>query len=457
MAGIAFELKKLLKKQKLFSLLVAYGYSAVLISGPWVISIISILLVGYFAYSQQDNLFILQFQSLVTYLLALSLILTGSFQLSFVRSIADFIFQKREEQVFPNLMGALLLSFGLGIIGAFIGIGLFLNSLDLTIKILILFSFIALCGIWIVNVLFSGLKEYKKLLLLYFVSFASIFVFSFYFKKYGLSGLLFSFLLGLSILLYFSLILIGSNFVLNNFISFDFLQKDNFYLTYALIGLFYNLGIWIDKFMFWFSRDTGRVVIGGLKNSILYDLPIFLAYLSIVPGMSVLFYRLEVDFAEKYEKFYDAVREKGTLEEIFYYKKKMIRSIRMAIREIMIVQGIFTLILFLTSEDIFSLLNIPKLYLPLFYVDLVGAQLQLGFTFCLSFLFYLDKIIICLIMSILFFVLNFIFTYLSIKLGPYFYGYGFSCSLLVCFVLILFLLSKVMEDLEYETFAFQEY
>ncbi len=321
MAGIAFELKKLLKKQKLFSLLVAYGYSAVLISGPWVISIISILLVGYFAYSQQDNLFILQFQSLVTYLLALSLILTGSFQLSFVRSIADFIFQKREEQVFPNLMGALLLSFGLGIIGAFIGIGLFLNSLDLTIKILILFSFIALCGIWIVNVLFSGLKEYKKLLLLYFVSFASIFVFSFYFKKYGLSGLLFSFLLGLSILLYLSLILIGNNFVLNNFISFDFLQKDNFYLTYALIGLFYNLGIWIDKFMFWFSRDTGRVVIGGLKNSILYDLPIFLAYLSIVPGMSVLFYRLEVDFAEKYEKFYDAVREKGTLEEIFTIKK----------------------------------------------------------------------------------------------------------------------------------------
>ena len=63
-------------------------------------------------------------------------------------------------------------------------------------------------------------------------------------------------------------------------------------------GLLYNLGIWIDKLIFWFTPSTSEPVLGPLRASIIYDLPIFLAYLSIVPGMAVFLVRVETDFAE---------------------------------------------------------------------------------------------------------------------------------------------------------------
>jgi uncharacterized membrane protein len=43
-------------------------------------------------------------------------------------------------------------------------------------------------------------------------------------------------------------------------------------------------------------------------------------------------------------------------------------------------------------------------------------------------------------------------TLLSQHLGPSFFGYGFTLSLLICVLVALRHLSKVLEDLEYDTF-----
>ena len=46
MAGIGFELRKLLRRDSLLGLLQAYTYAGLISSGPWVLSILGILLVG---------------------------------------------------------------------------------------------------------------------------------------------------------------------------------------------------------------------------------------------------------------------------------------------------------------------------------------------------------------------------------------------------------------------------
>ena len=120
MAGIGFELEKILNKKRLFSIFKAYSYSAAISSGPWLISIISILISGYIAkiYIKQPEI-IAQFQVTVTYLIALSLIFTGFFQLSFTRYIADLIFEKEYCQILPNLMGAILFNMVIGFLIVF--------------------------------------------------------------------------------------------------------------------------------------------------------------------------------------------------------------------------------------------------------------------------------------------------------------------------------------------------
>ena len=44
MAGIGFELRKLLRKRTYTGMLQAYAYAGIISSGPWVLSIVGILL-----------------------------------------------------------------------------------------------------------------------------------------------------------------------------------------------------------------------------------------------------------------------------------------------------------------------------------------------------------------------------------------------------------------------------
>ncbi|WP_226857216.1 exopolysaccharide Pel transporter PelG [Acidithiobacillus concretivorus] len=49
MAGIGFELRRILKRRTYFSLLQAYGFAGIVSSGPWLLSIFGILLLGFLA------------------------------------------------------------------------------------------------------------------------------------------------------------------------------------------------------------------------------------------------------------------------------------------------------------------------------------------------------------------------------------------------------------------------
>jgi uncharacterized membrane protein len=133
----------------------------------------------------------------------------------------------------------------------------------------------------------------------------------------------------------------------------------------------------------------------------------------------------------------------------------MIKTIRLALREILIIQGIFNLIILMVAKPLFAMLNIPQLYLPLFFIDLLGTQLQLGFMSVLAILFYLDRQKEAMVLSILFFLFNAAGSWLSIQLGPYFFGYGFTTALLIVFVISLLWLRYTMQRLEYETFMLQ--
>ena len=46
MAGIGFELRRLLDRQSLWGLVKAYAYAGVISSGPWVLSILGVMGIG---------------------------------------------------------------------------------------------------------------------------------------------------------------------------------------------------------------------------------------------------------------------------------------------------------------------------------------------------------------------------------------------------------------------------
>lgn len=459
MAGIGFELKKLFKENRLFSIFQVYGYSALLSSGTWMISIFSIMFIGLIKTYQNSNISdIIQFQVSITYLLALSLIFSSIFQLSFSRYIADRIFHEKPEKILPGFIGVLSIVFtaGLAFILAFSFI--FLRNTGPLFIILFCGSFLSLSGMWVANTLLLGIKKYKLIFSAYLISYAMIILLAFTVGNFRLEGLMFSFFAGNAFLFFFLSGIIIYNYHSSDFIDFDFLkEKENRLVPSLILGsLFYNLGVWIDKGLFWFSPSTGYNVIGKLNASVVYDLPLFLAYLSIIPGMAIFFYRLEADFAEKYELFFQAVREGGTFREIEDYKGEMVDTVRVMIREVIVVQGIFDLIIYFYSPSLFEILNMPKLYLPLFHIDLLSVQLQLGFMAMLSVLYYMDKRIEAMWASLFFLIANAVLTWSTITItGPLYFGYGFGISVFISFILALYMLRRSLRKLEYETFMLQ--
>ena len=466
MAGIGFELRQILKEKSLTAVLKTFGYSAILSSGPWVISMIIILAIGlsniYLFQNGEPNDIMLK--ASVTYVsaLALSSVFTGFLQLPFTRFIADRMYEQRYYLVLPNFLGVLIVIISIGFFLA-LAVALFIFDSQSNLFILLYTAlFVVLSCVWIANILAASLKLYKHVIIFYLLGYMAIYICSIFLREYEIIGLLVSFIVGnsvLFILLFLGIVYYYPSFNKNNkkFIRFDMFKQNfgKFYWKLAWSGMFYNIAIWIDKVIFWFTPIIGYMVIDKLHASMVYDFPIFLAYLSIIPGMAIFFFRLEVDFAKAYEDFYRAINKHGTLRQIKRHKQSMINAVKRSIQEILFVQGIFNIFLFLSAEKLFELLLLPKLYLPLFYVDVIGVQLQLGFMSILAYLYYLDRQKEALYYTLFFVVINALLTWISIQLGPYFYGYGYSITLLILFVASISTLNRILQELDYETFMLQ--
>jgi len=455
MAGIGFELRNLLSDEKSFGVFRAYAYAGIISSGPWILSILGVMAIGVVArILGAGGTSVVQFLVSITYLVACSLILTGGLQLMYTRFTADRLFEKRRHMILPNLFGAML---GTTLVAAVIGLVcmLFLFDESIQYEVLMFTGFIILNNLWIVVVFLNGMKEYKSILWAFFAGYSVSTASALLLMNFGIQGLLFGFVSGQGLLLFSLLWLVIRNYPSDHFLAFDFLDRRQCFYSLAATGLLLNMGIWVDKFLFWFNPVTSVPIIGPLRASFIYDFPIFLAYLCIIPGMAVFLVRMETDFVEQYDLFYNAVREGGTLNKLEYYRNRMVFTVRQGIYEIFKVQGITILLAILLGPALLSLFGISHLYLPLLHIDLVGVSLQVLFMAVINVLFYLDKRIVAAWLCLLFFVTNLLLTVLTQLLGPMFYGYGFALSLLVVCIVAIVALTRNMERLEYETFMLQ--
>ncbi|MSU49657.1 MAG: hypothetical protein EXS37_11330 [Opitutus sp.] len=201
MAGIGFQLTKLMRKQTFAGGLQAYGYAALIGSGPWVLSMVTLAVLGIVlqragAGGELDVFFVS-----VTHIFAFSLVTTGPLQLLLSRYAADGVFAKKEEKVFPSLMGGLVLAL---IVNAALGLFFFVGFVPASP----LFQFAAagvlmiVSAIWIGTVYLSAVRDYHAVIrcfaIGYTVSFGGAWLFS---RWAGVGGTMAGFLVGQVVLL----------------------------------------------------------------------------------------------------------------------------------------------------------------------------------------------------------------------------------------------------------------
>ncbi|WP_118179757.1 exopolysaccharide Pel transporter PelG [Paraburkholderia phosphatilytica] len=453
MAGIGFELRKILKRDSLTSVARAYAYAGLISSGPLILSIFGILLIGLLSLAYVIPKYaVVQFQVSVTYLIACSLILTGPLQLSFTRFISDRLFEHREDLVLSNYNGVLLVSTAVtGVLG-FIAIALGFRGEPLGYRVLMIAGFVVISNIWIAVIFLSSVKQYRQILYTFVVGYGCTVGFALLLNRHGITGLLGGFVAGHVVLLIGLSGLIYRHYRSERFISFEVFEKRFAYPSLALVGLLFNLGVWIDKFMFWYAPGTGSKVIGPLHASVIYDIPVFIAYVCVMPGMATFLVRIEADFVEYYDAFYDAVRSGATLRHINDMRDMMVSSVRTGLYEILKIQAVVLLLIVAFGSHLLDLLHISTLYMPLLMLDVIAASLQVLLLGLLNVFFYLDARRTVLRLCLAFVVLNGVLTGITLWLSPDAYGYGFAIALLILVVAAVQTLDRKFSKLEYETY-----
>lgn len=455
MAGIGFELRRLSRSDSYLGQLRAYFYAGIVGSGPWVLSILAILVLGFMSLGiVVPPSLISQFQTSVTWLIAISLIYSGGIQLAYTRYVADRLFEHRSGEVLPNLFGIIVVStlplFALSIPAAIY----LLPGTSPAYRLLMIIGLSQLNIVWIMTVLLSGLKEYKRLLLLYFLGYGWAVALGLGLGRagLGLEGLLLAFVLGQTLITIGSLALVWREYPPDRLIGFDFFRRGQLKLWLLPAGILFNAAIWVDKFLFWLWPGTGHTVIGSLRASVIYDTPVFLAYFVIIPGMAVFLLRMEVDFVIAYDRYYDTVSKGGALSAIRHYREQMVITAREGIYDILKTQGFTLLALMILGPHMLTALGIPTLYFPLLVIDAVGVSLQLVVMAGLNILFYLDRLRTATAIAAIMFLGNLTFTLISLGLGPFYYGYGFVIGMLLAAMAVLLSVDRILDKLNYTTF-----
>jgi uncharacterized membrane protein len=218
-------------------------------------------------------------------------------------------------------------------------------------------------------------------------------------------------------------------------------------------GVFYNAAIAVDRAIFW-AGPTGLPVVGWFHAS-LYDTPIFLCYLSVVPSLAIFLVSVETEFYDRYREYYGVATKHGTLRQVLEAKRALTACLRDSLRRLLIVQVPLTLLLMALAPWLVATLGLDRLQLGILRCGLVGALLHVLCLFGSIVLLYFDRRRAAAEVAAIFFVANGALTLATVAVGPRAYGLGYPLAALLACAWAYYRLEQTLEDLEYLTFAAQ--
>lgn len=455
MAGIGFKLIRLLDKQSYAGVMQAYGYAALIGSGPWVLSMMTLGCLGLALRATQTGAALDTFFVSVTYVFAATLVATGPLQLVISRYAADRVFAREKSRIFPAYLGALMLVMGVGAVG---GMLFFVGAVPgpLAFRLAAAGLVMAVSGVWVSTVFLSAVKDYPAVLRCFAAGYTLSFVTTWGGGSLGgLSGMALGFLVGQVGLLLALMWVIFGEFGVRAGPSFVFLHYFKRHRILAACGLIYNLGIWIDKPVHWWFSSHGFQVAGALWAAPLYDEAVYLSFLSVAPGMAIFLLSVETTFALHYERFFQQVVDKASLTEIRKTKQLMIEALRDGMSRMLKFQGIVTILLVIEADTLLGNLGLGAVQTLVFRVTLVGVFLLVILLALLTVLFYLDRIREALWACTLFAATNLGVTLLGMVLDERWYGMGFTLGAAAGVVYAMGQTNYWLNRIDYETFTAQ--
>ncbi len=416
MAGIGFELYRILHRGTLSSILKAFFLGIVIVAGPWILSVISIYLIQKFAFtaiSENPALFTVT----IVYVYAFSLFLFGGIHYIFSRYIADMLYIEDHESIPPALISIVLVTITISTLISSIFIYLndfsFVRNETLYVGSLV-FLFAIINILWIMLIYVALLKEYNKIFFTYLtgtlVSIGGVFFLG---ENYGVAGALFGYSTGQFLIILVLFLISLRSYPVKKFSVNTDMFKYFFEFKYLFfMGLFFNMAIWADKILYWFINGVN--IHGTLfYYFIQYDIPVFLAYITMIPGLVYFLVVSETIFHRKYLDFVKNLLS-DTIREMNMRKDAMLSALKKGGSGLVLFQLVWTAALILNIDSVLEFMGYAHINKTIMIILLVAVFFHMCALVLQIYLLYLELRKEALLAAFIYLLGNSIFTLTSI-------------------------------------------
>jgi uncharacterized membrane protein len=223
----------------------------------------------------------------------------------------------------------------------------------------------------------------------------------------------------------------------------------------VVTGFAYNMGVWIDKIMFWYHPEAGEQIRGALHVAPVYDNAMFMAYLTIIPAMGMFLLRVETDFYDAYRGYFAAIAAHARLADLDRLKNEMATTLWRNLVLVLKVQAPITAAVIVFAPEVMTGLRLQWLSVFVFRFGALGAILHALHLMVLILLLYLEFRMEAMAMAIVFVASNALFTAIAFVGGPGVWGVGYAASSALTLFTGLALLARCFDRLEYHVFMRQ--
>lgn len=405
MAGIGFQLRKILGKGDLGSTVGAVVSGVFVVAGPWLISIASMVIVQS-AFARSGFTGSAQFQVSIVYCFALSLSLFSGFHHQFTRMAADLAWEDRQGEATTWMLRFVLLAIVLSIAMA-IPVSLYAIPMSYSGAILLRVAFVALFAIvnvlWIVMLFISSLRDYKIISAVFIAGMMlSVYASVALSVRYGSGGAVLGYASGL-LVIDLAFIIIGmAKFPpqkpLEGYASFFAYARK--YWALILSGFFFYSGQWLDKFYFWAVRGA---TVEGLRFRTYagYDASVYITGLSVIPGLVYFIIIAETHLYTDLRHFLFALNH-ASWKRIQKAKQRLISGIRHEFWSQSVFQSVFSIGL----AALFLAFDRLGFHTPELWFALAASYFQFTLLSILVYLYYFELYSSALLAAFMYFMLN---------------------------------------------------
>lgn len=453
MAGVSLALRRMLGSPFYAAQAAGYLYAAVAMTGPWLLTSLTILLlprlgIPGFGPAEQAS-----FQSLALYGYCGSMLLTGTFQLVVARYVSDSLYVGETGRIAPSYAASALLSLVLHAGGAAAFAAITRPAPLLAAAEAAFFGSVGL--VWTGMTFLGTIRNFMAVAVAFAAGMAvSFLASSLLAAEHGVAGALAGFAAGHAVIAALFAARLRLEFPSRRAFDWGFLRAVGKYPALVAIGIAYAAGVWIDKIIFWASPYAVPSE-AGLPCFPVYDNAVFLAYLTVVPSLALVFVRLEASFHDRYWSFYSSLREGADLAAIRACRREILRSFGLTVRRVIAVQGLLTLAAIVWAPEILAALRLDGVEYYVFRTACLGAFEQALLLALLLAAIHLAFYRLALAMTAVYFVVAAAVTAWTLRAGVPYYGFGYAAAGLAGLAVAYPLLKRTIRNLEVRTFMSQ--